>query len=1032
MRRRFQCPSTAQREGLNMALSTNLVSGLASGFDWRSMIDQLIAIERRPVDLVEEQKSEYESKLSEWQSFNTKLLALRSAAEGLKNPGDFSIFTPRMTTDNAGVEGSDLLSVTTSSFALPGSYDIEILALAKAQKLSSASFSSLTDALGSDYAGDILINGTAINISASDDLTDVRDRINNANTGTGATGVQANIVTYGDNDYRLILTSDATGQQGISLQNGSASDVVEQFGWKDKSASLKHSITGGAQSDAFSNKTQTIQSALSLSTTQTGTVRVNGQDVAIDFSSDSLEDVKDKIDALAGVSASILTAIDGNATSYRLQVDGTQNFEDSQNILETLGVLHNGTGDVQGTTSANAMTSQGGPVTASTMLTAIDGYYDWTSGDNIAISGTDHANNAVSGTFTISSSATVQDLLSEIETVFEANGNEIAVRLTSDGKIEIADMESGASLLSVTLTSNITDGDLDWGTFGALDQVREREITQGRDASVSVDGVIVTSADNSVADVLPGVTLNLLSADDSTTITLNIDRDVESIIDKITAFVDAYNEVSAYISQQQAYDEENESTGGVLFGDGTLSSVKSDLTSILIETVSGVSSDFSILGLIGINLDNEGQLNVDGSTLRGYLESNFEDIKSLFSANGSASSGAIEYLSHSRTTNAGDYELNITQAATRSTTTSDTSVAATLGSDETLTITAEGRTADIALTSDMTIVDIINSINAELATMYTESLAGSTAVQAGGSAVTAATKWTDIDGGQLVNGDVIAFTGTTRHGSSISGSYTINDTTADAVQGLLSEIESAFGDDITAAIDSSGHLIITDKYAGDSQLSLTFDYTGTLNGVNIFGSVLTSNPGGQEGRDALEINASSDASNRLVLTHDRYGSSHSFAISETSDLLWTGGDQTVANGKDVEGTINGETATGSGQTLTGDEGAENVEGLVVKYTGTDTGEVGNILLTLGVAELFDRALFHIADPYDGYLSFKQESLKSSIDLFETHIEEMEARLDLKMENMINQFVAMEVALSKMQSQSQWLSGQINAIYSGWV
>jgi flagellar hook-associated protein 2 len=35
-----------------MALSTNLVSGLASGFDWRSMIDQLIAIERRPVDLV--------------------------------------------------------------------------------------------------------------------------------------------------------------------------------------------------------------------------------------------------------------------------------------------------------------------------------------------------------------------------------------------------------------------------------------------------------------------------------------------------------------------------------------------------------------------------------------------------------------------------------------------------------------------------------------------------------------------------------------------------------------------------------------------------------------------------------------------------------------------------------------------------------------------------------------------------------------------------------------------------------------------
>jgi hypothetical protein len=31
-----------------MGLSTNLISGLASGFDWRSMIDELMKIERRP------------------------------------------------------------------------------------------------------------------------------------------------------------------------------------------------------------------------------------------------------------------------------------------------------------------------------------------------------------------------------------------------------------------------------------------------------------------------------------------------------------------------------------------------------------------------------------------------------------------------------------------------------------------------------------------------------------------------------------------------------------------------------------------------------------------------------------------------------------------------------------------------------------------------------------------------------------------------------------------------------------------------
>ena len=135
---------------------------------------------------------------------------------------------------------------------------------------------------------------------------------------------------------------------------------------------------------------------------------------------------------------------------------------------------------------------------------------------------------------------------------------------------------------------------------------------------------------------------------------------------------------------------------------------------------------------------------------------------------------------------------------------------------------------------------------------------------------------------------------------------------------------------------------------------------------------------------------------------------------------------------DVAGTINGEAATGSGQILTGNDGESHIDGLVIKYTGTDEGlDVGEIKLTLGTAALFDRVLFNITDSYEGYVSFKQNSLQESIDRFEIRIEEMEARLDLKMENMINKFVAMETALSVMQSQSQWLTGQINASYSGW-
>ncbi len=88
-----------------------------------------------------------------------------------------------------------------------------------------------------------------------------------------------------------------------------------------------------------------------------------------------------------------------------------------------------------------------------------------------------------------------------------------------------------------------------------MDEVRKRELVAGADASIIVDGVTTTSADNTVDDVISGVTLNLLKTDADTTITLNIDRDLDAIMEKISAFVDAYNEVTSYIQQQQSYDE---------------------------------------------------------------------------------------------------------------------------------------------------------------------------------------------------------------------------------------------------------------------------------------------------------------------------------------------------------------------------------------------------------------------------------------------------------------------------------------------
>jgi len=1026
-----------------MSSSTNLISGLSSGFDWRTMVDQLIAVDHRRVDLISTKKTDSEKKLAEWQSFNTKLLALKTAAGNLKNTEAFSLFKSSMTTDSSTIKASDLVSVTTSTTASIGSYALKVNSLATAQKLSSGSFASLSTDLGGDYAGDILINGTVITIDATDKLTNVRDKINNANTGATPTGVTAGIINYGSGDYRLVLTSDDTGASGIGLLNGGATDILAQFGFIDSSRTAKNHLTGGDQTDRFTSTNVSIKSLLGLTSTQASLddeIVINGQAVAaIDLNTDTLSTLQTKLTA-AGLTASITSETDNNQTYYRLMVAGAANtYTDKNNILETLGFTKGGVSDVYGVTGDIANTSGGSVITSDTLIKDIDGFTGYSDSDYIHLEGTDTNGLAVSDdTFTLSDTTTVEDLLTLIQSKF----GDVTASITGAGKLMIVDNTSGASTLEVKIGVKNFGGTADDtlkfdanGDMGVAASIRKRQIVAGADASVTVDGVTVTRSDNSIDDIITGVTLDLVKAATDTTISLNIGRDVDAIMTKINTLVTNYNNVSSYINTQTSYDETKQQPGGILFADGTLASVKADLTSTLIQNIWGVSADYSTLGLVGINVDNDGQLSVNSSTLRGYLTSNFNDVQNLFTANGVASAGTLEYISHSADTKQGDYVVHIDTAATKSTSVASTNTSLT--GDETITITEGSNTAIVNLTSSMTMAQMVNAINSELSTVYTQVLTGSKELYSDvghTTKITSATKWnsvydsTGVSAG-LIDNDVISFSGTTRNGTSVSGSYTIDDITEDSVQDLLSAIETTFLNQVTAAINSDGQIVVTDKTSGSSSIAFSFDsQPHSLD----FGTVMTTNTGGQQGRYAMDITASADSGNHLVMTHNSYGSGNIFTIQQLNGLLWNGGDPVVTEGVDVAGTINGEAATGVGQLLTGDSEVANVEGLVVKYTGAIVGDVANLKLTLGVAELFDRALFNITDVVDGYVSFKQESIQNNITDYGTQIEDMEARLARKQEMLLNRYVKMELALQKIQSQSSWLSGQLSAAANGWA
>jgi len=147
-----------------------------------------------------------------------------------------------------------------------------------------------------------------------------------------------------------------------------------------------------------------------------------------------------------------------------------------------------------------------------------------------------------------------------------------------------------------------------------------------------------------------------------------------------------------YINSQFSYDTDKEETGGPLFGDGTLSSIKSDLTSLLTQNIWGVDSRFSILGLVGITVDNDLNLSIDDSKLTGYLQTNFNDVLSLFAAQGVTSKQHVELCRSYQGFTSRRVRRSHQQGRTQATETGSVDLSAG-GATETLTLTQGDSTA---------------------------------------------------------------------------------------------------------------------------------------------------------------------------------------------------------------------------------------------------------------------------------------------------------------------------------------------------
>ena len=308
-------------------------AGLATGIDTESIIQRLTELQTRSMQRLMVRKSQLQSRMSAFDQFRGLVNNLASAAGALSVSSAFNAVR--------GISSDpQVATITSSTEALPGTYELRVSKLAQAHKIVSGAHASATAELGVN--GQFMVNGKIITLQPTDTLQTVAQKINAAGAGVTAS------VLNTDNGVYLTLTANETGENSkIQL-----SDVG---GWQVLTPTLKlvtydeyirNQQSNAALSDRFRETGQTLAQVFGMTNPTSGTIQINGQSIAVDFATDTLASLANKINSAgAGVTASIVSETENGTTYYRLKIDGGDSlptFVDDQNILKNLGVLQNG------------------------------------------------------------------------------------------------------------------------------------------------------------------------------------------------------------------------------------------------------------------------------------------------------------------------------------------------------------------------------------------------------------------------------------------------------------------------------------------------------------------------------------------------------------------------------------------------------------------------------------------------------------------------------------------------------------------
>ncbi|RFC41220.1 MAG: flagellar hook-associated protein 2 [Candidatus Nitrotoga sp. CP45] len=258
----------------------------STNLDINSIVNQLMTVERQPINKLNVTEASFQTKLSAYGSIKGAVASFQTAMQNLGSAIKFTKLDAIPSDDT-------ILSATASSIAVAGTYSLEVTSLAQAQKLVAAGQSSSTAAIGDGTPTTVTFDFGTINGGTLDSITKKYTGV--TSFGSNGNGTKSITIDSSNNSLQGIRDAINAAKIGVTatiINDGSASPYRLALSSDNNgvSNSLKISVNGDASvTNLLAHDPAATQNLSENVTATNANFKVNG--VSVSKTSNSATDV---------------------------------------------------------------------------------------------------------------------------------------------------------------------------------------------------------------------------------------------------------------------------------------------------------------------------------------------------------------------------------------------------------------------------------------------------------------------------------------------------------------------------------------------------------------------------------------------------------------------------------------------------------------------------------------------------------------------------------------------------------------------